>query len=305
MTDLHTCGTTRANPARVHPPTASQRQPSVGECVTDGHDGPRSPWRAPPGRAEAKAIVDRRDGPPATYFEDRGWFQTRLGPSSTMPSPVVQGRQPADALATHPERAVSCTPGGSQIGSPREGIAEVRAGGEGGGEPSRRRRGRTSTARPAGGRAEAGRAGGSTRPAWPGRRIEYNDRVRDRPFSAGWGYAVAEGGCRRDGVSSGSGPCRRAWPRSSSGRSSSTRLARGDAADHAACHRRHRVCALEGEIARCLHENLAVADVGDHARDVAGVNLTLEQVSHVGQPFRRKPRARTRRGWCGSSALSR
>jgi hypothetical protein len=58
------------------------------------------------------------------------------------------------------------------------------------------------------------------------------------------------------------------------------------------CHRRPRALALEGEIAQCLDMDLAVAgDDSDRTRDVAGVEVTREHVSHAGQPFRREATA--------------
>jgi hypothetical protein len=65
---------------------------------------------------------------------------------------------------------------------------------------------------------------------------------------------------------------------------------RPDAADRVGCHRRPRALALEGQIARCLDMDLAVAgDDSDRTWDVAGVEVTTEHVSHASQPFRRKP----------------
>jgi hypothetical protein len=50
-----------------------------------------------------------------------------------------------------------------------------------------------------------------------------------------------------------------------------------------------RALALESQIARCLDVDLAVAgDDSDRTRDVAGVDVTLQHVSHAGQPFRRE-----------------
>ena len=64
---------------------------------------------------------------------------------------------------------------------------------------------------------------------------------------------------------------------------------RAHATDRVACHRRPRPCALEREIARCFDLHLAVAgEDGHHTRDEAGVDVTLEQLSHPSQPFGRE-----------------
>jgi hypothetical protein len=64
---------------------------------------------------------------------------------------------------------------------------------------------------------------------------------------------------------------------------------RAGPADRVGCHRRPRASAREGQIARCLDVDLAVAgDDGDRTWDVAGVDVTNEHVSHAGQPFRRE-----------------
>ena len=64
---------------------------------------------------------------------------------------------------------------------------------------------------------------------------------------------------------------------------------RAGAADRVGRHRRPRARALEGESACRLDVDLAAAgDDGDRTRDVAGVDVTLQHVSHPGQPFRRE-----------------